>query len=350
MKPKNNSLHSHADLISQSGLSIYDPVLGDHPHLWVPDSDLETLLNSALIGRSLHDLPLRSRSRKIKELVCRALGYPVPGKFKKTSPRFPGQMLDTYGQKANNLQIWNEDVDSSRRYAIIRIGDNDKILKVKVVRGDRLEQLDTTGTLTQKHQARLELREDTAELVSADDTDLLKPFTRQAINLEPLQDPSSDPCIGQLLSIRGIFEMLLPLIGKEFKDPGHDQDRSRGAMLHKSVCERLGYEIYREDGRFPDIRHQLVEVKLQTSPTIDLGLVTPDSDEALGISINGHSQIRHCDVRYVIFHGETDGDAIRLTHLFLTTGERFFTRFPQFLGDVLNKKLQITLPQDFFDD
>ena len=40
---------------------------------------------------------------------------------------------------------------------------------------------------------------------------------------------------------------------------------------------------------------------------------------------------------------------VTLTHLFLSTGEKFFTRFPQFQGKVLNKKLQIPLPLNFFD-
>ena len=41
----------------------------------------------------------------------------------------------------------------------------------------------------------------------------------------------------------------------------------------------LGYSRYEDKGQFPDIRHQLLEVKLQTSPTIDLGLVLPSSTE-----------------------------------------------------------------------
>jgi hypothetical protein len=64
--------------------------------------------------------------------------------------------------------------------------------------------------------------------------------------------------------------------------------------------------------------------------------------------LGGH-QIRHCDVRYAVFYAVTDGAMVRLTHFFLTTGERFFDRFPQFQGKVLNKKLQIPLPTDFFD-
>ena len=121
-------------------------------------------------------------------------------------------------------------------------------------------------------------------------------------------------------------------------------------MLHRLVCQHLGYVDYRDDGQFPDVRHQLLEVKLQTSPTIDLGLVCPDSGEALDVPrING-LQIRHCDVRYALFYAETDGRNVTLTHLFLTTGEKFFTRFPQFQGKVLNKKIQIPLPLNFFND
>jgi len=90
-------------------------------------------------------------------------------------------------------------------------------------------------------------------------------------------------------------------------------------------------------------------VKLQTSPTIDLGLVTPDSEEELDCPRVGAVVIRHCDVRYAVFYGETNGDVVKTTHLIVTTGEQFFRRFPQFQGRVLNKKIQIPLPGDFFD-
>ena len=119
--------------------------------------------------------------------------------------------------------------------------------------------------------------------------------------------------------------------------------------MHRLVCQHLGYADYRDDGKFPDVRHQLLEVKLQTSPTIDLGLVSPSSKEALDVPKIEGRQIRHCDVRYALFYAKTDGKSVTLTHLFLITGEKFFTRFPQFQGKVLNRKLQIPLPPDFFD-
>ena len=340
----------YVESIRQSGLTIYGPIdIGD-PELWIPTPELEALLNAALAGISLAGLPLRTRSKVVKEHVCRALGYPVPTGFKKTQPRFPGQLFDTYVQKSNNLQVWNEELASTRRYVIIRVSADDVISRVKAVTGDRLAVLDTTGTLTQKYQARLIPGDATRELIADVDTELLRPFVQGGVKLGSVASPVNHPLVGQLLPIGEVFERLQSLIGEQFVDIGHDQERNRGAALHRLVCEHLGYADYRDDGQFPDVRHQLLEVKLQTSPTIDLGLVCPDSVEALDVPKIEGRQIRHCDARYALFYAETDGENVTLTHLFLTTGEKFFSRFPQFQGKVLNKKLQIPLPADFFDD
>ena len=98
----------------------------------------------------------------------------------------------------------------------------------------------------------------------------------------------------------------------------------------------------------PDVRHQLLEVKLQTSPTIDLGLVTPESTEPLDVPMLDGVQVRHCDVRYAIFYAKIEGGNVTLTHLLVSSGADFFKRFPQFQGKVLNAKLQIPLPAKFF--
>jgi hypothetical protein len=140
--------------ISKSGLSIYDSIeIGDND-LWIPTPELELLLNDNLQGVSLLGLPLRTRSKVVKEKVCQSLGYPTPKTFKKTQTRFPGRLFDTYVQKANNLQIWNEELSSSMRYVLVRVSPDDIITKIKVVTGDTLSLLDTTGTLTRKYQAR----------------------------------------------------------------------------------------------------------------------------------------------------------------------------------------------------
>jgi hypothetical protein len=350
MKYDSHEPNQYVTMIRDSGLSIYDAIEIGDPDLWIPTPELEQLLNAAMKGLSLKGLPLRTRSKVVKEHVCRALGYPVPSSFKKTQPRFQGQFFDTYVQKSNNLQVWNEELAPSRRYVIIRVNEEDTIAKVKVVTGDTLAMLDTTGTLTQKYQARLTPGDAKLELISKDDTELLRPFVHSSVDLAAVASPVNQPQAGQLLPIGELFSRLQSLVGKSFSDSGYDQERNRGAALHRLVCQSLGYADYRDDGQFPDVRHQLLEVKLQTSPTIDLGLVCPNSIAALDVPMIERKQIRHCDVRYALFYAVTDGKEVTLTNLFLTTGEKFFTRFPQFQGKVLNKKLQIPLPAGFFDD
>ena len=339
----------YAEAIAASGLTIYDPIEIGDPVLWVPTPELEAMLDERLRGISLAGLALRTRSKVVKESVCRALGYPVPPSFKKTQPRFVGQMFDTYAQKSNNLQVWNEELSPSRRYVILRVDEADQIVRVKVVNGEELAQLDNTGTLTQKYQARLIPGTASEELVSPTDTDSLMPHTRAGANLAQTVSPIDHPTQGLILPIGEVFERLRDAVGRSFPDAGWDQERNRGAALHRIVCELLGYADYRDDGRFPDVRNQLLEVKLQTSPTIDLGLVRPASDEPLDVPQIAGTPVRHCDVRYALFYAQTDGTEVTLTHLYLTTGASFFSRFPQFGGKVLNKKLQIPLPSDFFD-
>lgn len=336
------------EAIKKSGLSIYDPIEIGDTKLWIPAPELEEILNKGLRGISLAGMPNRTRSKVAKQHVCRVLGYPIPNSFKRTRPRFPGQGFDTYVQKNNNLQVWNEELAPSRRYVLIRVSNVSAITRVKVVTGDTLALLDTTGTLTQKYQAQCIPGHEAMELIASADTDLLQPFTKASVDTS-LETPINHPSAGKILPIAVIFNRLAKLVGTRFNDTGYDQDRNRGGVLHRLVCKALGYTEHQDDGQFPDVRHQLLEVKLQTSPTIDLGLVRPDSTDALDVPKISNRQIRHCDVRYAVFYGRTDGAQVTLTHLFLTTGAAFFTRFRQFQGKVLNKKLQIPLPVRFFD-
>jgi hypothetical protein len=274
------------------------------------------------------------------------LGYPTPETFEKTQPRFPGQCFDTYIQKSNNLQVWNEELAPSRRYVMIKVDESDKIEVVRVVTGDTLAILDTTGTLTQKYQAKLIVRKDKAELISSQDTDrIISVLSNKNVKLN---DPTDHPTSENLIPIKIVYKKLQALIGKSFADSGFDQERNRGGLLHKMVCQTLGYKDYKDNGQFPDVPNQLLEVKLQTSPTIDLGLVTPNSKEVLDTPKINDKQLRHCDVRYAIFYARLHNKKITITNLFLSTGKDFFGRFPRFEGKILNKKIQIPLPKDFF--
>jgi len=335
--------------ILRSRFTIYDHIQTGDTQFWLTGEELSSVLNDRLRGVSFEGLAIRTRSKVAKELVCEALGYLIPKSFIKCQPRFTGQMFDTYVQKSNNLQVWNEELDVERRYVIIRTDENDVITKVKVISGSDLATLDTTGTLTQKFQARLTPSNQKMELISPFDTlNTQNLLATSPINLS-LDSPVSQPENGKILPVKECFYKLSSIVGSSFPDAGRTQERNRGAALHAMVCEALGYSSYKDNGRFPDVKHQLLEVKLQTSPTIDLGLVCPNSQATLDIEQVGTQQIKHCDVRYAIFYGYIDNGFVYITNFYLTTGEDFFSRFEQFGGNVLNKKIQIPLPHNFFD-
>ena len=348
MAPDYSSVIGSDGGIANSGKSIYDS-LHDSPDFYLAGGDLEVILRIGLVGLDLN-YPLRTRSKVLKAKVCEILGYPVPKSFKRTKPlaRFPGQDFDTYVQKSNNLQIWNEEITPTRRYVIIRLDEGSKVVGVRVVTGEVLAKLDTTGTLTKKYQAKSRAPVTQSALISQSDSYSVHKAIAALPNhkLTPRQGGTRSLALdfGGFLPIEALFKKLLKLSGKRLSDPGLDQERNRGAALHRAVCATLGQVEYADSGSFPDVMEQLVEVKLQTAATIDLGLVSPDDATPLEF----FPLVRHCDVRYAVFYGTVVGSEVRLDHLVLTRGSDFFSFFQRFEGKVINAKLQIPLPRDFF--
>lgn len=331
--------------IRESMPSIYDDPATEKTGLFYTTGALEALLCQRLIGLpDLGGLPIRTRSKVAKTLVCEALGYLPPASFTKTQPRLRHANLDVYVQESNNLQVWNQEVDAARRYAII-ILKRRLIEDVHVIPGADLAQFDTTGTLTSKFQAARIADSDGAVLVSQRDTDGLiaayAPGPRVPLATSPVELPDR----GRVLDIAGVFAFLAPMVGQTYDDPGITQERNRGTVVHREACERLGLSHFGDNGQFPDVLSQLVEVKLQLARTIDLGLELPDSDKPLA-SANGTVAVRDC--RYAIFYGKRDGTTFIITALVVVTGQDFFTEFRQFAGRLSNSKLQLGLPSGWF--
>ena len=211
-----------------------------------------------------------------------------------------------------------------------------------------LAKFDTTGTLTKKYQAKSRVPVTQSVLVSQSDAysvqDAIAALPNRKLTLARSEVRRLTVDFASFLPITALYENLLKLAGKRLSDPGLDQERNRGAALHKAVCETLGMAEYSDTGSFPDVMEQLVEVKLQTAATIDLGLVSPDDATPLDFL----PRVRHCDVRYAVFYGTILGSEVRLDHLVLARGADFFTFFQRFEGKVVNTKLQIPLPRDFF--
>ena len=335
--------------VRESTLTIYDPVLPTRPDLLFPDDELEELLWSDLAGLELSG-PIRTRSKVAKQVVAAALGYGVPATFKKTKPRFPGQNFDIHVQTNDNLQIWNQEVSPERRYVLIRPDENGIVQAVRVVCGQQVAAWDRTGTLTSKFQAKRISGRSGSALASPQDTarfvEILKPG-RVAAGVLASQGPGKRPTPGAVLPIAEVFRLVLELEGSQLPPAGFEEDRVRGELLQAAVTRALGLAAHDNHGQWPDIVSQALEVKLQTSPTIDLGLVLPtDIGPAFALS----PALQHCDARYVIAYGivnSTGGTTIK--EIVVATGADFFNEFVQFGGLVTNSKRQIRLPPNLFE-
>lgn len=336
-------MNDYSQRIANSHLSIYDHIDSGDTYLYIPSIELERILSRNLVGCSLSGLALRTRSKVVKQKICDALGYPVPNSFKKTQPRFLGQNFDVYIQKSLNVQIWNEDINAERRYVFLRVGEDNVITHVRVITGKNLIQYDRTGTLTTKYQAIMNSYDENS-LFSKYDTDIVLDYIIDPSQPLNSTDPNAHPNRNHLLHISEIYARLLPIIGQSINYLDAVQERNRGAELHKIICRYLGYSTYEDNGQYPDITNQLLEIKLQTSQTIDLGLHSPTDGESI-VEVDGtifHSE----DVRYAIFRGEVNGDKILLKNLYVVSGRDFAKCFPLFKGR--NAKIQLALPNDFF--
>lgn len=337
--------------IESRGASVYDAAVDATSDMFHTPSNLELLIDQRLRASPtvLEGLPVRSRSKVAKSLVCEALGYRPPLVFSKTQPRLPHANVDVYVQQSNNLQVWNEEVDSARRYVIILLDGNGQYRAVKVIAGADLAQFDTTGTLTSKFQANRINEMEGSQLVSPLDTpDLVRRLnpTADPLNLSG-ESPTALPRSGSVLTVDAVYRRLLALVGTRFVDPGITQERNRGTVVHREACRLLGLDTFSDNGQFPDVLSQALEVKLQLARTVDLGLELPDSSNPVA-SLNGLLAVR--DIRYAVFYGERDGAVFDVTSLVVVTGAEFFSAFRQFGGNVSNKKLQLRLPDDWFKE
>lgn len=118
--------------------------------------------------------------------------------------------------------------------------------------------------------------------------------------------------------------------------------KQRGQQLERMVAYQLGYRDIQNglEGGYPDIRNQMLEVKVQDSPTIDLGKYSPQFEE----QINDNFTTR--TIRYLIaltnaMDGEIDG-------LIMCPGEELGKHFTYVAEKSF--KCQRSIPMSFFEE
>ena len=117
--------------------------------------------------------------------------------------------------------------------------------------------------------------------------------------------------------------LLKPLMGADA--PRDDNNRilevrPKGHWFEFEAAKLLGYHYPPGAGLFPDLRHQLLEVKHHTgkSVTIDFGHHHPGSEDVLDVRWNERTRVRVCDIRYLI--ALAPPPEFRVTVMVLATG------------------------------
>lgn len=116
--------------------------------------------------------------------------------------------------------------------------------------------------------------------------------------------------------------------------------KQRGQQLERIVAYHLGYTQSQEtlEGGYPDIRNQMLEIKVQDSPTIDLGKYSPQFEEQINQNFTTRT------IRYLI--ALTDAASGSIDGIILCPGEDLGKHFSYITQGSF--KCQRSIPMNFF--
>ena len=359
------------------------------PRLRIPPVSKRSLTPPAILAERLWGLvgesfeltgKTRTDGSNARKLVAETLlRFPLPDPCPHSSyriipiggkgiPRIVLEYLDTYivtTGSTYNLQVWNRNpaADSVQveyrsgetmsakdvRLVLLRVDPNKhRIVSILVLSPDYIEgKFGRFGKPTIKHQliipprVRQEALQRNPPGIFCPDTPALSgDVTRQyAI---PTSSMGAEPRAGQLFSLDLIREMAVAgLIGESLHQMS---TKTRGQALEQVVAILLGYKISDGDlleGGFPDVPNQALEVKIQDSPTVDLGRFSPQFEEPVP-ACPGLSTL---DIRYLI--ALTNAETSIIEGIVLCPGTRL-GEFFSFVG-ATNFKCQRSIPMSFFD-
>ena len=372
---------AEAQLSPQNFLIFHPP---NQDSLFTEDEILELtipILNQAIP----HDLSNVQKSQWVKLQIIELLGYQRPSglrtkQAKQTKPKFIHQLLDIFVQSSRNLQVWNYipyadiiipnewNVESESpyrykdcRYLLVFHSPEGVILKMTVANGNKLAEWDTTGTQTIKWQANAKrsYRDEISSQIIVSPAETLhskiSTYMQQPLEnksrfiVQESQNPESPlikqpPTPSSFLTHNEIAQALRTLIGTEFANLGTGQERNIGQTLEKEIIKTLGYQSYQQTdtGDYPDLLHQLIEVKFQLRDTIDLGKYLPTDPLPIKAPWNKW-EITPREIRYIVALMEQDvhGNFI-VDSIVITSGEKFNEYFS--ISEGTNFKIQIPVP------
>ena len=322
----------------------------------------------------------RTDGSNIRKLVASTLErYSLPkgaeiDEFEITPPKGKGipkitrEFIDTYivtSGTTYNLQVWNRIPASNTlliifekgkslkcndvRFVFVRIDISKSIIASIIILTPEyiVSKFGKFGKPTIKYQllisskARKEIYESDDKILFFRDTTKLSYLIRHDFEL-PKDNMVNEPSANKIYSLELIKKMVADkLIGLKLESAA---TKIRGQALERKVLDLLGYPNDGKDilyGAFPDIRNQLLEVKIQDSPTVDLGKYSPEIDEIIipDLKITTH------DVRYLI--ALTNPETQIIEGIILAPGKKLGEVF-SYVSD-RSYKCQRSIPMAFFD-
>lgn len=352
--PRNiNMLNNNEELIN-----IFSKLIGNEFHLTgktrTDGANLRTLIFNTLIESKNYDL-LEDNE------------YEILTEKGKGLPRILPEFLDTYiitNNKDYNMQVWNRIPDSNMplikykntgeiltcnniRYLMVKI-DNNKIVEILLLTPDYItKNFGKFGVPTIKHQLIIN-QSKRDEILNQDIPILFKNNERLHFNsINNIQIMSIDsihdkPIVEKIIKIDDLFDIVKnEIIGVELKS---DSTKIKGQELERIVSEKIGYTLLENEllvGGYPDLPSQLLEVKVQESPTVDLGKYSPQIPEQIFSEIDITTE----DIRYLI--ALTDSNSKKINGAILCPGKELGNYFTY----VANKsyKCQRGIPAWFFN-
>lgn len=343
-----------------------------------PPDELARRLQPLVGMKFLLTLKTRTDGANLRKLVARTLGqHPLirpcdPKNYKIVPPRAKGlprillEFIDTYIVTTGdtyNLQVWNRNpaadsiqieydvaeplLASEVRFVLVRVDTRKHLIRsILVLTPDYIvERFGVFGKPTIKHQmmitpkTRREICEKSPPIVFHPDCNEIQSITTRSANFTKsrIQDA---PELRRILSLDKIRDAIAQqLLGTRL---GAAATKNRGQALEMRVAALLGYpkrELLL--GGYPDIRHQALEVKVQDSPTVDLGKFSPQFEE----DAPGCKPFKTTSIRYLV--ALTDSATEKVCGLVICPGALLGKYFTYVSGTSF--KCQRTIPMRFFD-
>lgn len=292
----------------------------------------------------------------------------APRCAKKGVPRITRELIDTYivtTGSTYNLQVWNRIPNSNDvlieyengevltcadvRIVFIRIEPEKNVIESIVITTPKEieNRFGKFGVPTIKWQLIISDSK-RQSIVEKNPPILIEPdllpeeilsdrVTYHSLNMD------ESPQTGMIAPIEDLAPIFIDsLIGKTIEPAA---TKNRGQQLEYSVISLLDYNVKEEStlaGGYPDLPNQALEIKIQDSPTVDLGKYSPQykADIFPDVSVNTEN------MRYLIALMNKETNVVE--GLILLPGKKLGEHF-SYVADK-SYKCQRSIPMAFFDD